>query len=112
MVCTICRREFEKRRYMEPFHEVCGSECFKEKLWQEREKEYLAGTPFIIINGSMYFDGGYKNTDRLDRLGHGGHEFKIRMNDGREIVTNNLWHNGEVPENHREVLRDNAVFIK
>jgi hypothetical protein len=44
-------------------------------------------------------------------IGFGGRRFDIRMNNGKEIMTNNLWYNGKIPENHREKLADNATFI-
>lgn len=111
IVCEICGKEFDKPHYYEPYDKVCGSECFSEKLWKIREKEYLDGKPFIIINGSLYTDGGYKENTKSSYLGFSGRKFNIKMNDGTEIFTNNLWHGGEIPENHREVLCNNAVFV-
>ena len=113
MICCICGKEFEKPGYGKPFDSVCGSECFGEKLWRIREQEYLDGKPFIIINGCLYTDGGYvKNPSNPSWLGHSGREFNIKMHNGTEIFTNNLWCGGDVPENHRESLCDNAVFVK
>lgn len=111
IICSICGKEFDKPHYWEPFDDVCGSDCFGEKFWRMREQEYLNGKPFIIINGSLYSDGGYKKTSNTSSLGFGGREFNIRMNDGTEIFTNNLCHGGDIPENHREILCDNAVFV-
>lgn len=110
--CCICGKEFDKPHYYEPFADVCGSNCFGEKLWRIREQQYLNGSPFIIINGRLYTDGGYvKNPESTSFLGFGGEHFNIRMNNGTEIFTNNLWHGGDIPENHREILCDNAVFV-
>lgn len=110
MICCICGKEFEKSRYSKPFDYVCSSECFGEKLWRMREEEYLNGSPYIIINGNLYNDGGYKKNEKSCYLGHSGRVFKIKMNNGTEILTNNLWDGGKIPENHREFLCDNAVF--
>jgi hypothetical protein len=44
--------------------------------------------------------------------GFGGAEFKIRFHDGREVVTHNLWYQGEIPERFWDRLPDNAVFIQ
>ena len=111
IVCEICGKEFDKLRYYDPFDDVCGSDCFAEKLWRIREKEYLDGKPFIIIDGRMYTDGGCRKNTSRSLLGFSGAEFKIKMNDGTEIFTNNLWHGGDIPENHRDILCDNAVFV-
>ena len=110
MICSICGKEFEKLNYCEPFHDVCSSECFHESLWRMREEEYLKGKKYIIVDSNLYTDGGYKKNTKSSWLGHGGREFNIKMNDGTEIFTNNLWHGGQIPENHREILCDNAVF--
>lgn len=45
-------------------------------------------------------------------LGHGGRRFRIRFDDGREVVTTNLWNSGEIPERFRKRLPDNAVFVR
>lgn len=44
--------------------------------------------------------------------GFGGAEFKIKFHDGREVVTHNLWYQGEIPKHFRDELPDNAVFIQ
>lgn len=112
IICEICGREFQKPCYYPPYDKVC-MECFGEKLWREREQEYLEGASYIIIDGNLYSDGGYKkNPSRYEFLGHGDRIFKIKMNNGTEIVTNNLWCGGEIPETHRDILCDNAKFIK
>ena len=44
--------------------------------------------------------------------GFSGRKHVIKFFDGREIVSTNLWYNGEIPESHRELLPNNAEFIK
>ena len=111
-ICCICGKEFEKSKWYKPFDLVCDTECFHEKLWQDREKEHIE-KPFIIIDGVMYSDAGYvKNPRDSSFLGHGGRMFHIQMNDGTTISTNNLWCGGSIPEKHREILSDNASFIR
>lgn len=110
MFCSICGKEFDKPCFNKPYDDVCWN-CFGEKLWRIREQEYLNGEAFIISNGWLYTDEGYKTNTNPSYLGHSGRIFNIRMNDGTEICTNNLWCGGEIPEKHREILCDNAVFI-
>jgi hypothetical protein len=43
--------------------------------------------------------------------GCGGHKHKIKYFSGEEIVTTNLWHQGEIPEELKEILKDNAEWI-
>lgn len=75
----------------------------------------------IRIDGQHYVVGHEPTEQELREnrqfggLGHGGHEFKIRYHNGVEycdIVTRNLWAQGKIPKEYREVLPDNAVFIE
>lgn len=43
--------------------------------------------------------------------GFGAHEFKIKFNDGRNVVTHNLWCQGEIPVIFKDRLPDNAKFL-
>lgn len=43
--------------------------------------------------------------------GFGGREHVIRFNDGTEVTTKNLWHQGEIPRRFREQLPNNATFV-
>jgi hypothetical protein len=110
--CEICGREFNGIFFSAPYNHICNnSECFNEKFWRVKEEAYEAGEPFIIIDGELYFNGGYTESSDKKMIGFGGRRFDIRMNNGKEIMTNNLWYNGKIPENHREKLADNATFI-
>lgn len=40
--------------------------------------------------------------------GFGGRKFKIRFDDGREVTTTNLWHQGTIPLHFRDRLLPNA----
>lgn len=111
MICSICGEEFDKSKWYAPFQDVCSTECFTEKLWRIREEEHKE-SPYIIIDGVLYSDGGnVENPKSKSFLGHGGREFTIERNDGTIIRTNNLWCGGGIPSDHREVLKDNAKFI-
>lgn len=43
--------------------------------------------------------------------GHGGSKFIVRFNDGREVVSTDLWHQGTIPEYFWDRLPDNAEFV-
>lgn len=65
----------------------------------------------VRVAGKCYYIGAESSEDRSGR-GFGGRRFLIRFHDGRgEVVTTNLWHNGEIPLLFRDRLPDNAVFI-
>lgn len=102
MTCEICGKEIEKSKYLS--NVLCSKKCFIEHFWNEHLDETA-----IIIDGVCYHDGGMKPPGYEGFLGFGGHLFRIQMNDGRIIETNNLWHNGDVPKNR--CVKDNAVFL-
>ena len=60
-----------------------------------------------IIDGKHYMIGGEGYLFR----GNGGREFHILFHDGREVRTMNLWEQGEIPEEFRSLLPDNAKFV-
>lgn len=103
MKCIICGKEIEKSGYSHKV--ICSSECFSVDFWNDT----LDNTA-IIIDGECYHDGGAKSASYSGFLGHSGRQFKIKMNDGRVIETNNLWYNGVVPKERD--IEDNAYFIK
>lgn len=102
MRCIICGKEVEKSMYSNAV--LCSSKCFHENFWDECLDETA-----IIVKGECYHDGGMKPASYQGFLGFGGSYFKIKMNDGRIIETNNLWYNGEIPKERN--IEDNAKFI-
>lgn len=82
---------------------ICTECDFWVEKWQMRDDTQVAR-----INGNHYLIG------RAVRFvkGMGGAVVRIRFNDGREVATDNLWHQGEIPESWRTALPDNAVFAE
>lgn len=106
MKCVICGKEIEKSQYSGDV--ICSSICFHKNFWKKiiSEKD-----EYIIVNGHCYCDGGDRpNYMKASYLGHAGRRFWIRFFDGRTITTNNLWYNGEIPEEFRSELPDTAEF--
>lgn len=64
----------------------------------------------VVVGGYHYVISPDGRTD-CGTLGHGGAEFVIRFNDGREVVTHNLWAQGRVPPHFRDRLPDNGEFV-
>lgn len=65
----------------------------------------------IIANHTCYSNPGRRNPNE-GFLGFGGAEWKIRMDDGTLVETNNLWHNGEIPKRFWERMPDNAMILQ
>ena len=116
MKCSICNKEIEESEFIDEVPPLCSTECFVQYFWDEKVKAFNKKTEVnspipAIINGTHYMvhpDVPGKTPFR----GFGGREFKIRFNDGKEIVTHNLWCQGDIPESHRDKLPDNAVFLQ
>ena len=107
MICEICGKNFENEVYIGRFKRCCSSECFYKKFWNDIEEEkdehiFIDGTCYSIANEPIY-----------GNLGYGGSKFKIKMfDDGRIIETNNLWRQGDVPEEYRSRLPNTAEFVR
>jgi len=95
------------------------------ELWQSRNNENVAR-----IGGQHYMFGdhlreyvinakdslkaivdGWAPKKRAS-LGMGGNKVVIRFNDGRHVITNDLWHQGAIPESFKNVLPDNAEMVR
>lgn len=95
MKCPVCGKEVEDMMYTE----ACSTACFRKAFWQEALDDTA-----IIINGNCYHIAPAQGTFK----GFGGGKFHIIFNDGREVITTNLWHNGAIPEEYKK--ENNARF--
>lgn len=103
--CEFCGKTYKTDRMADAY---MGDNCFDCSFWLK--KLHLGPEDKIrqtIIGGQHYMlgKGGYLFK------GHGGRKFHILFYDGREVKTTNLWEQGEIPEEFRELLPDNATFI-
>lgn len=88
---------------------MCSSECFHVNYWNEKIED--KDNPKVVrIDGTQYYIG--KETGNHGFKGYGGRKFKIKFFDGRIVETTSLWHNGDIPEEHKNMLADNAEFIQ
>ena len=109
-ICKRCGKR-EKNDWMPKCAERLGRDqhCFTCDFWQ-RKLDNIDKANVARIKGQHYTI--CKEIDAPDDWkGHGGREFRIRFSDGREVITTNLMHQGEIPENWKDDLPDNAVFI-
>jgi len=107
MKCIICKKEIEESRYSNK--DLCSSECHNIDFWNDyvlraNEKKIAR------IDGSHYVIS--PDNPNAAFKGFGGREFTIKFNDGRIVTTRNLWHQGTIPEDFKNRLPDNAVFVQ
>lgn len=113
--CKLCGRP-ETATYMEPIGTRLKKEqiCFGCDFWMERRSQYNAqhrrGT-ILVIDGMVRSDGGEADP-RTPFLGHGGARFYIKhLITGRVWTSNNMWFGGEIPDEFRGGMPDNAVLL-
>ena len=107
MNCIICNKEIEESKYTNAI--LCSSKCFHINHWNEMVE--IKDCPNIArINGEQYYIG--EETNNRTIRGFSGRKHIIKFHDGRETISTNLWCNSRIPESHREMLPDNAEFVK
>lgn len=105
--CVICKKPVEVEGLIPETKKrlLSVKVCYKCDTWignwQIRDSERV-----VRIKGQHYIIGDPND----DVKGHGGRKFIINFNDGRVVVTDNLWHQSNVPEDFALVLADNATF--
>jgi hypothetical protein len=104
--CRICGKS-ESANYLRNKRMVDESLCFSCNFWDEYSQPAMLSRS-IRVAGSHYMDCGEAHP--RDR-GCSGREFNIQMNDGRTIKTNNLWHQGTIPDRFKSQIPDNAVIV-
>lgn len=116
VICKVCSK-IEGLHWYDRTNETLKKTnlCFSCNFWYE--KTALKDDPSSVrIDGDYYWIGEIPDKISLKKFkanyGYYGREFKILFNDGREVVTNNLWHNGKIDPNWKKQLPDNATFAK
>jgi len=104
--CPSCGKCYTRRHTPESY---IGNNCFECSFWLGKTDypDYMKNHQ-VIIDGQHYM--AYAETDSFIK-GFGGRRFKIQFFDGRIIETNNLWFQGEIPDQFRSMLPENAVFL-
>lgn len=105
MKCEVCGKEIEKSKYTNKL--LCSDKCFTTNFWNDiatHKDEYL------IIKGSSYYVADENATGPF--RGFGGRLSKIKKYSGEIITTTNLWTQGNIPEEFREKIPDNAEWYE
>lgn len=87
-------------------------EAFEAYFWAEKidwmNNGNVTESNHIAIrteNGNHYTISTHKGLFQ----GHSGREFIVIMENGEKIKTSNLWHQGEIPSELRNILTQNAI---
>jgi len=125
-ICRVCRNIIGVRGHAESVRErllsakICPNCDHWITLWQGRDNP-----THVRIDGQHYIYGNHLQDARVTAettlvelakqlkhqtgLGMGGSKVLIKFNDGRMIITNDLWHQGNVPKDFQLVLPNNAT---
>ena len=106
MKCEVCGKEIEQSSYSNAI--LCSAKCFEKYYWAERLRNKDSERQ-VVIEGRMYQIGNEDEPLGCFR-GFDGAKFYIDFNDGRKIVTTNLWCNGDIPEEYKKGFPDNAKW--
>lgn len=127
-LCKVCRKVNGTRGLAESHAArllsagICSTCDHWIELWQSRDNDNVAR-----INGEHYMFGNHVQDARITQdttlemladtlpkngtLGMGGQATIIRFNDGRVVITNDLWHQGTIPTQFENVLTNNAEMV-
>jgi len=85
--------------------------CFYCMVWFENVAKTMAKPErYVVAGGRLYAIGEEKPGTPDHCKGFGGRRHEIVFNDGRRVVSTNLWSMGEVPPEFRSRFSDNARF--
>lgn len=103
--CATCGAEEDAAHWMNSKDLARSKQCQTCFTWTARLADRddpnvarICGILFVIA----------PETDAQTSRGHGGRRFKIDFDDGRTVITSNLWYVGPIPYNFRVQLPDNA----
>ncbi|MFE0207040.1 hypothetical protein [Streptomyces sp. NPDC058985] len=100
-----------------------GETCYTCRFWLEKSEwaanddrvidpsGIMDGAPVARVDGQHFILKPYDRTGDPQWRGFGGHEFTFRFTDGREVVSNDVWCQGDIPARFRGRLPDNAVIV-
>lgn len=106
--CRRCGKLSEVKYYKHR----CGDLCHACLFWMEKCHPSMRDSPMTVRVDGTHYRIGPENQSRLAFRGFGGREFIIQFDDGRKVITTNLWCQGSIPEDFKDALPNNAIFLK
>lgn len=113
MSCRICGSPLDLKAYNAQKQQALKL-CRTCAFWWEKVEWKLngdvtdKGASVARIQGNHYT---IHPSSRYGPQGFGGRKFVILFESGEEVITRNLWHQGEIPKHFREHLPNNATFV-
>jgi hypothetical protein len=84
--------------------------CWKCAFWLSKVDAGDEESIYIRMEGVHYIAHPFtKNMKSRMFMGFGGSKWAFRLSDGRTIISNNVWQQGEIPERFRDQMPDNAT---
>ena len=112
MKCPTCNKEIGTGSFISSDERSMkeNGECFECDIWR-KSLEKLNNPETAIIDGTFYSIGDEDSKSPF--RGFGGARFQIEFNDGRRVITTNLWCGGDISKYWRDnFYKDNARFEK
>lgn len=84
-------------------------------FWIRLYEENKNNPNWLIIDGESWIANPFvPNTNNKTRrfMGMGGRMLEAISNDGRKIISNDWWHQGKIPEEFKDLIPDNAKWVK
>lgn len=99
----MCKNKYKQNKY-KPSNNLCESDQHWYDLWEIKDDLNT-----VRVNGVHYIIG----EPNAKFKGMGGARVEVVFNDGRVVVTDNLWHQGKIPKHWQELgMQNNATFGK
>lgn len=86
--------------------------CFNCDFWVQRFFRHITDPDSMIVEGQAYVAYPFNTSSRSTMRGYGGRVFTFkRLSDGSTFESNDVWHQGVIPEWIRCVMPDNAMMV-
>lgn len=87
--------------------------CYYCAFWINHLNLYKDDPNWLVINGASWVVKPFvpASKRKSSSIGCGGREMKAITEDGREIFSNNWWHQGDIPERFLKLI-DKSHFAK
>lgn len=103
----------------ERFNDMLRREARGAAFWLEFYRDYLRppkgefkeGMRVSYVVGVEAYTAHVGDWSEHRHRGFGGHAFRVRLTDGRELFTNDNWGRGTVPPDLRKLITANAIFL-